>query len=155
MMGALQTADGSGPKPREQSVRQAGVAVVKCNEIDCLDLCRHDSSSARCLRSDSPESANSFFAAAYQIATIIIMKGGMVSAPGLLDPHRPAAAGRLGRPVDVADYVPRASALLLAAIIKITLRVGWYRSGIFAPLIPQVSPQECANYFSHAGYASI
>jgi hypothetical protein len=36
----LQVATG---KPREESVRQAGVAVVECKEIDCLG---HDSSSA-------------------------------------------------------------------------------------------------------------
>ena len=42
--------DGSGLKPREESVRQAGVAVVECKEIDCFGLCRHDSSSAWRLR---------------------------------------------------------------------------------------------------------
>src|SRR6202030_3366578 len=35
--------DGSGRKPRKESIRQPGVAVVECKEIDCLDLCRHDS----------------------------------------------------------------------------------------------------------------
>src|ERR1700732_1407087 len=39
-----------GPKPREESVRQTGVAVVECKVIDCFGLCRHDSSSARRLR---------------------------------------------------------------------------------------------------------
>jgi hypothetical protein len=43
--------DGSGRKPRKESIRQPGVAVVECKEIDCLDLCRHVSSSARRLRS--------------------------------------------------------------------------------------------------------
>ena len=35
------SSDGRGPKPRKELVRQAGVAVVECKEIDCLDLCRH------------------------------------------------------------------------------------------------------------------
>ena len=29
----------------QKSIRQPGVAVIKCKEIDCLDLCRHVSSS--------------------------------------------------------------------------------------------------------------
>src|SRR5260370_1744906 len=39
--------DGSGLKPREESVRQTGVAVIECKEIDCFGLCPHDSPNAR------------------------------------------------------------------------------------------------------------
>ena len=43
--------DRSGPEAARRIGPADGVTVVECEEIDCLDLCRHDSSSARCLRS--------------------------------------------------------------------------------------------------------
>jgi hypothetical protein len=36
---------------RKESIRQPGVAVIECKEIDCLDLCRHDTSGSQRLRS--------------------------------------------------------------------------------------------------------
>ena len=44
-------ATGAGRSRAKNRPWQAGVAVVECKEIDCLDLCRHDSSSSRRLRS--------------------------------------------------------------------------------------------------------
>jgi hypothetical protein len=41
------TAGMSLPLPREESLRQTGVAVVKCREFGCFGLCGHYSSSAR------------------------------------------------------------------------------------------------------------